>query len=177
MFHGSRLSAGLLLLALAAGCQALSRMGSATVQNDSDGQPCIGIESTAATKLGHPRVQAINVYVSGGEAKEPILIWSFMKEPKAVGLSLKADQCIPYGKTPVNMLSLVEPAPLTTGVVYLVSVNARLNDPSDSTRSYQGEFCLIPDLPRAPRVHQILWDAKAGKWQRDVCFSSSPSKK
>ena len=177
MTKGFRFSAGLLLIVLATGCQALSRMGSATVQNDSDGQPCIGIESTEATRLGQPRVQAISVYVSGGEAKEPTLIWSFMKEPKAPGLSLKVDQCIPYGKTPVGMLSLVPPVPLTTGVVYLVSVNARLSDSSDPTRGYQGEFCLISDLPRPPRVHQILWDAKASKWQRDACFASGLSKK
>jgi hypothetical protein len=169
------LVAGLLMLSMASGCAARSRMGAATIQPDVSGQPCFGIENTPATRSGGPVLESVTVSTQGGGQVASRPVWSFMIEPRRSGMPLMNAQCISYGRTPKGMRLLTESSPLEPGVVYVVSMGVRLADPDDSTQAYQGRFCLIPGSPK-PGVYEVLWDARAGQWMTAPC-SAKPATK
>lgn len=72
------------------------------------------------------------------------------------------------------MKTLVSAIQLTPGVVYAVTIGARVNDSSDPTFAYRGEFCLLAKAEVGKQVHQVKWDEAAGVWRREVCFSDQP---
>jgi hypothetical protein len=165
---------GLLVLGLSCGCAARSRLEIATVQPDNSGQPCFGIKSTAMTREGRLTLQSVTVSTRGSAQAASRVMWSFMIEPRGDGLPLTDGRCISYGNTPPGMRLLTTSNPLQPGVVYVVSMMARVVDPNDSTQAYQRRFCVIPG-PSAPRVHEVVWNASAGRWMSDLCSASDPS--
>ena len=155
-----------LVLVQTTGCAARSRMGEVVV-TQVGAQPCFGLENTAATRHGQHQLWSIAVYQRSGSDQRPV--WAFTLPPLAQAPLLTPPACVPYGETPAKATVKAAAAALQPGVVYLVSMSARGANPHDLTISYSGEFCLVPAAEQRPSVHQVQWDNKAGKWQRDVC--------
>jgi hypothetical protein len=149
------------------GCAARSRMGEVVV-TQSGSQPCFGLENTAATRQGQHRLWSIAVYQRSGDRPQPV--WVFTVAPQNQAVLMVPPVCVPYGQAPAQAAVSIAPIALETGVIYSVSVGARGTDASDPTLSYSGEFCLVRKASQPSTVHQIQWDAKAEKWQRDVCL-------
>ena len=162
----SHLAITALIAALATGCAARSRMGEAVV-TQSGSQPCFGLESTAATRLGQHKLWSIAVYQRSVDKPQPV--WVLTLPPQNQPLLMTPPICVVYGQAPAQAAVTTAPSPLQPGLIYSVSVSARGTDASDPTRSYSGEFCLIRKGNQQVSVHQIQWDAGASKWQRDVC--------
>lgn len=149
------------------GCAARSRTGEVVV-TQSGSQPCFGLESTSATRQGQHKLWSIAVYQRSTERPQPV--WVFTLPQQAQALLMVPPVCVPYGQAPAQAAISNAVATLQAGSVYSVSVGAAGTDASDPTRSYSGEFCLVHKGNQQITVHQIQWDAEAGKWRRDVCL-------
>jgi hypothetical protein len=167
MMHVVKLMILVLACAHAAGCAARSRMGEVVV-TQSGSEPCFGLENTAATRQGEHRLWSIAVYQRSGDKPQPV--WVFTLAPQNQALFMAPPVCVLYGQAPAQAAVSTAPIALETGIVYSVSVGARGTDASDPTRSYSGEFCLLRKAGQPSTVYQIQWDAKAEKWQRNICL-------
>lgn len=167
MMHVVKLAILVLAFVHVTGCAARSRMGEVVV-TQSGSQPCFGLENTAATRQGEHRLWSIAVYQRSGDKPQPV--WVFTLAPQNQTLLMTPPVCVPYGKVPAQAVVSTAPAVLEPGLIYSVSVGARGTDASDPTRSYSGEFCLLRKTSQPTTVHQIQWDAKTEKWQRDICL-------
>lgn len=152
-------------------CAARSGMGMAVVTQSAN-LPCFGIESTRATRLGNPQLQAISVSIADGEGKgSPV--WRAMVSPVAPRIPLPVGQCVQYGASLPDGQVLEAPRPLVPGRVYSVTVNAVVEDPSEPVFLYRADFCMVRRPGQAVRVHLV--ERKEGKPQADACGLLAPS--
>lgn len=150
---------------LATPCVALSRMGEAVVRMDS-GKVCF---APAPGELGRPGASDIGaVFVTNVSAQPAKEAWAVQLVYDAGPFRIPRGGCLAYGQQ-LPALHQVGPAELEPGVIYSAFLKPRLTDRQDSTRGFTAEFCLLRNADQTLRVHQIQWDDKAGRWQREAC--------
>jgi hypothetical protein len=151
---------------LAANACATSRMGDAVVRMQ-NGRLCF---APADAELQRPgAVDVVGISVSDMTPPKATSVWHLQLPPKVAPLKLTPGGCFAYGAK-VDGAVQSEPAQLKPATIYSVAIRSELKNPADSTRAFKAEFCLLVNQDQSTRVHQIQWDEKAGKWQRDVCF-------
>jgi hypothetical protein len=141
-------------------------MGQAQVRIDA-GKVCFAPASAETSRPGALDIQG--VFVTNMSVSPVQEVWAVRIARSAGPFQLKPGGCIPYGQEFQGQF-VVGPVELVRGTVYSVFLNSKLTDPYDSTRGFTAEFCLLEGPGQQPRVHQIQWDEKAGKWQRDICM-------
>jgi hypothetical protein len=155
-----------LALCAAGNAYATSRMGEAEVRMDR-GQVCF---SPTAAELRRPGAADLRAGVVTNMTAKPVSeVRAFKVAPEAMPISLADGACLPHGSN-VQVSQQTGPVGLAPGNVYQVLLLPKLSDRSDPARGFTAEFCLFRSPDQALRVHQVRWDEKAGKWQRDVCF-------
>ncbi len=168
-----RLASGLLSLALAGGCSAMSQMGDAAVTLK-EGQLCFsanpGQRSTEVVKL-----QALSVSGPRGAKRtgsKPPLMWAFWVAQGQPDLVFAAGSCLPYGVVPPSGEQTVQPQPLQPNNVYSIFLNARPSGGTVPMLGYKAEFCVsFDDAGKPAKVQVVPWDEKAKQWRYDVCES------
>jgi hypothetical protein len=155
----------ILSLGLAANACATSRMGEAVVRMQ-NGQVCF---APADAELHRPgAVDVVGVSVSDLTPPKATSVWHLQLPPNLAPLRLAQGECLAYGAKVASAIQS-EPAQLKPSTLYSVAIRSELRDSADPTRAFRAEFCLLVNPDQSLRVHQIRWDAKTGKWQRDAC--------
>lgn len=140
-------------------------MGEAVVRMDSD-KVCF---APAPGELGRPGASDIDsVFVTDTSTRPVREVWAAQLVYEAGPFRIPQGGCLAYGQQ-LPTLYLVGPAELVPGVIYSAFLKPRLLDRRDSTRGFTAEFCLLRNADQTLRVHQIKWDPKAEKWQREAC--------
>jgi hypothetical protein len=100
-------------------------------------------------------------------------VWSieFLKDSPASQLSPSV--CIPYGHADAASMKVRKPAQLLQPhQAYSFFFNAFVAKEQGKgfvNRVYRGNFCIVLDAQRQPKVRQVVYDAASGEWLWNAC--------
>lgn len=130
--------------------QAARRIGEAEVRAGANGVPCFTISQREAERGGTPDFASITVTAIGPHTGP---MWR-MAMPRERTFPVSPGMCIPYaGRIPA--LPQTPAAPLESGKVYTVHIDARPGKSPSLPLRYQGRFCLVRRAGGNTAVHQI----------------------
>jgi hypothetical protein len=149
----------LLLAAVSTDGRAAPRTGEAEVRETSNGVPCFTISEREERRGGTPNFRAVTVY--DPSSKPAAKMWA-MSMPRNRTFPVLYSMCIPYAGR-VQALPQTEAAPLKTGRVYEVYIDARVADSPNSPQGYGARFCLARQRDGSVIVHHIGPGAHEGQ--------------
>lgn len=140
----------------------MSRMAEAEI-SAFKGIPCFTISKKEEKRNGIPMLGALIVSDVSIEPTEKV--WSFIF-PGTITIPMHANTCLLYGRAPAGA-ETIPAKPLKKGKMYSVFLNARPDDPSDSTYGYKGKFCIAATANNSQQVIPIKKGTQA--WIDNIC--------
>jgi hypothetical protein len=136
-----------------------------------DKTPCFSVADTAETRAAPVELAVLEVNQINDGKYTPVWSIEFLKDSPASQLSPSV--CIPYGHADAASMKVRKPAQLLQPhQAYSFFFNAFVAKEQGKgfvNRVYRGNFCIVLDAQRQPKVRQVVYDAASGEWLWNAC--------
>jgi hypothetical protein len=134
--------------------------------------PCFSVADTAETRAAQVELAVLEVNQINDGKYTPVWSIEFLKDSPASQLSPSA--CIPYGYVDAVSMKIIKSAqqlqPYQAYSFFFNAFVAKEQGKGLVNRVYRGNFCIVLNELRQPKVRQVVYDATLGEWLWNVCL-------